>query len=77
MQMTAAQTFLEVKRLDTEEFATLVRDSSAEGTITVVQDEEEESCVSSKSSSSLVDHPSEPRSEVRGPTVEELLASYR
>jgi hypothetical protein len=38
MQMTA-QTVLEVKRLDSEEFATLVRDSSGEGPITVVQDE--------------------------------------
>jgi hypothetical protein len=49
MQMTA-QTVLEVKRLDSEEFAALVRDSSGEGPITVVQDEGEESCGSSKSS---------------------------
>ena len=38
MQMTT-HTVLEVKRLDSEEFATLVRDSSGEGPITVVQDE--------------------------------------
>jgi hypothetical protein len=67
MQMTA-QTLLEVKRLDTEEFATLVRDSSGDGPITVVQDEVDESCVSSKSS--IAFHPSELRSEMRRPTVE-------
>jgi hypothetical protein len=51
-----AQTVLEVKRLNSEEFAALVCDSSGEGPITVVQDEREESCASSKSS--LLDHPS-------------------